>query len=522
MTCHTPIAPITPAADTPAADTSGGRHDGWTPERQRAFLEAIADGATVESACRLVGLSAASAYNLRRRANGAAFALGWRGANLLARDRLADRLLRRAVEGHVVTTTRASGEVVEQHRFDHALASRLLARLDRQTEESAPAHAAAQAVAGEFDQFLDLVEQGDGPARAGLFLVARTPADAPTDLEPVRALARADLYTRAQVGTPGEVDTADLDPAHRADWTAGQWARAEAAGLVRLAPPPAETRPAKPASGPQLPQLPELGFDDPAEEPVWWDDVAEEWRTRFPPPEGFDGEEEGDWGDDDYARALTDAEQTVVDAVLIAREANCRAEEERWRDRWFARARRALEAGRADSNGDAEPFDEAGRCPADYPTLEHPMAATDHDVTTLNSLIAATLDSVNGYTEAAKDAESTRFGAMFTTRARDRRQVAQALQSQVTRLGGNPEDDGTLLAGAHRAFLNLKSAVTGQDDKAVIDEVERGEDHIKAKFEDALADTDLSPATRTVIEDAFTSVRQGHDQMRDLKHSMEG
>lgn len=149
------------------------------------------------------------------------------------------------------------------------------------------------------------------------------------------------------------------------------------------------------------------------------------------------------------------------------------------------------------------------------------MANTDYDTRTLNSLIATVIDSIDGYTEAAKDAESGRFGEMFADRARERRQVATQLQTEVTRLGGNPEDDGSALAGAHRAFLNLKSAVTGKDDKAIIDEVERGEDHIKAKFEDALADNELSPATRSAIQTAYGSVRQGHDQIRDLKHAME-
>lgn len=75
-------------APNPAgAPVRAPRHDGWTPDRQRAFLSAIADGLTVERACRLVGLTVSSAYALRQRAAGAGFALGWRAANLLARDR---------------------------------------------------------------------------------------------------------------------------------------------------------------------------------------------------------------------------------------------------------------------------------------------------------------------------------------------------------------------------------------------------------------------------------------------------
>lgn len=150
------------------------------------------------------------------------------------------------------------------------------------------------------------------------------------------------------------------------------------------------------------------------------------------------------------------------------------------------------------------------------------MADTDHDIRTLNSLIATTIDSVNGYNESAKEAENSRFAQMFTSRANERQEVARMLQAKVTRLGGNPEDDGTVLAGAHRVFLDLKAAVTGRDDKAIINEVERGEDHIKAKFEDAMQDNELSPNVKDAVNQAWTSVKTGHDQMRDLKHSMEG
>ncbi len=145
------------------------------------------------------------------------------------------------------------------------------------------------------------------------------------------------------------------------------------------------------------------------------------------------------------------------------------------------------------------------------------MTETSHDIRTLNGLIATTIDSIDGYEESAKAVDSGRYGDLFTARAAERRQVCEQLRSEVSRLGGNPEDDGTLLAGAHRAFLDLKATVATRDDKAVIAEVERGEDHIKAKYEAALKDDSLSPETRAAIERAYGSVKAGHDQMRDLK-----
>ena len=148
------------------------------------------------------------------------------------------------------------------------------------------------------------------------------------------------------------------------------------------------------------------------------------------------------------------------------------------------------------------------------------MTETNHEIRTLNGLIATTIDSIDGYEESSKAVDSGRFAELFRTRANERRQIVGQLRGEVARLGGNPEDDGTLLAGAHRAFLDLKATVASRDDQAVIAEVERGEDHIKAKFEEALQDDKLAPETRSTIESAFQSVKSGHDQMRDLKHGI--
>ena len=149
------------------------------------------------------------------------------------------------------------------------------------------------------------------------------------------------------------------------------------------------------------------------------------------------------------------------------------------------------------------------------------MTDTSHDISVLNGLITTTIDSVDGYRSSAEAVENPRFAEQFTSRATERSSVVEQLRAEVRKLGGNPEDDGSVLAGGHRAFLNLKSAVTGRDDKAIINEVERGEDHIKAKYEAALGDDALSPTTRSLVETAYGSVRSGHDQMSQLKHSLE-
>ena len=91
---------------------------------------------------------------------------------------------------------------------------------------------------------------------------------------------------------------------------------------------------------------------------------------------------------------------------------------------------------------------------------------TDHnhsdEISTLNTLIATTIDSITGYENSAKDIDSERFREIFRQRADERQQVVEQLRSEVRRLGGNPEDDGSFLGKTHQRFEDLKSAVTGQ------------------------------------------------------------
>ncbi len=149
--------------------------------------------------------------------------------------------------------------------------------------------------------------------------------------------------------------------------------------------------------------------------------------------------------------------------------------------------------------------------------------AVDHDIATLNSLITTTIDSCDGYERAAEEASATRFREMFRDCAAERRAGVTDLQETVRELGGTPSDDGSFAAGVHRRWLDLKEALSGGGgDKAVIEEVERGEDYIKDKYEAALDDGDLSPTAMEAIAACYQSVRAGHDRMSQLKHGMEG
>ena len=149
------------------------------------------------------------------------------------------------------------------------------------------------------------------------------------------------------------------------------------------------------------------------------------------------------------------------------------------------------------------------------------MFGNDDNKTMLNTLLATLTDSINGYRESAEQVESAEFRKLFLESADERSRVADELRAEVTRLGGDPNDNGSFTGKTHQVFLDLKAAVTGRDDKAIINEVERGEDYLKEKFEAALQSESLTGESRAVVDRAFVSVRRGHDRVAQIKHGLE-
>lgn len=331
------------------------RHDGWGPAKERIFLATLADTGVVADACRACKMSRNSAYERRRSASGRAFALGWDAAILIARGAVTDDVLSRSRHGIIDRVYRNGELVAERHRYDNRLTMAVLSRLDRLAEGLGEGAHIARAVAQEFDRFLDLLP--DGVRGAETFLAARFPtrsADAAPDaIGEQTLLARLNAYAKHGVGLPQEIDLDGLDPSEMASWTEAQWERAEFSGLLQSLTPVEWPEAARDASQDDTngmchlrhlylryhpaPPLPAEDEEDDMEDRVW-QQMSGEWQTDFPPPEGFDGWEEGEPGEQNYRRELTEEEREVLDldeageeaerAELLA--ADCAA-----RDRYF-------------------------------------------------------------------------------------------------------------------------------------------------------------------------------------------
>lgn len=144
----------------------------------------------------------------------------------------------------------------------------------------------------------------------------------------------------------------------------------------------------------------------------------------------------------------------------------------------------------------------------------------NHSVSKLDDLIVTLIDSIKGFEHSAEKAEAARYKGFFLEMAEDRRRAVTRLQETSRAMGGTPADYGSTAATLHRRIEDLRVALGGGD-KAIIKEVERGEDYLKEEFERALKDDKLSASAMAVVREAYASVRRGHDEASNLKHRLE-
>lgn len=123
--------PFTPVPTAP-------RHDGWTPARQRAFIDALGLCGMVAAAAREVGMTPKSAYRLRQRAGAESFAAAWDVAVGQGRAVATDAAITRAIEGVAEPVFRGGLQVGERRRYN----DRLLIAVLRQWKPATDAHAA--------------------------------------------------------------------------------------------------------------------------------------------------------------------------------------------------------------------------------------------------------------------------------------------------------------------------------------------------------------------------------------------
>jgi uncharacterized protein (TIGR02284 family) len=142
--------------------------------------------------------------------------------------------------------------------------------------------------------------------------------------------------------------------------------------------------------------------------------------------------------------------------------------------------------------------------------------ATDEVRSIVKHLAEICRDGEEGFREAAEKAHRQDLRTLFFDLSAQRGKFATEMQRLLASIGGVPDNSGTLAGALHRGWLDLKAMVAGSDDAAIIAECERGEDHAKDAYRDALG-KDLPTDVREIVERQYQNVLDSHNMVRTLE-----
>ena len=136
----------------------------------------------------------------------------------------------------------------------------------------------------------------------------------------------------------------------------------------------------------------------------------------------------------------------------------------------------------------------------------------------LKDVLTRVVDSIDGYEAAAKDAEQGRFKTMFEQKAQERRGFATEIRNHLSTLGEQVDEDGSLLAAGHRVFVDIRNALGGGSDEAVLKEVDRGESTLLKEYDDALEDIPPADQAYALLQRQRESVSQTLNQIKTFEN----
>lgn len=155
-------------------------------------------------------------------------------------------------------------------------------------------------------------------------------------------------------------------------------------------------------------------------------------------------------------------------------------------------------------------------------TTAEPALSKEAILDTLEDLIEITRDGAEGFSLAAEHATHPELKDFFRSLGNARAEMVRDLQD-LERFQGQEKVDtsGSVTGSLHRAWINIRTAVTQRNDQAILEEAERGEDAALEAYEDALSQTPgaLPESALAVIRQHLTAIKKAHDDVRGRRDS---
>ncbi|GAB3963885.1 PA2169 family four-helix-bundle protein [Spirosoma terrae] len=147
------------------------------------------------------------------------------------------------------------------------------------------------------------------------------------------------------------------------------------------------------------------------------------------------------------------------------------------------------------------------------------MITNQEIVDDLNDLVKINNDRIHGYEDAIKDSEDAQLNELFRHMVIQSEQFRSQLADHIVRIDGTGVadiDSTDLSSKLHRAWIDIKSAITGKDRAAILSSVEFGENAAVEAYEDAIAKDHIPAYIKEDLQKQLSELKGAHDKIKGL------
>ena len=138
-------------------------------------------------------------------------------------------------------------------------------------------------------------------------------------------------------------------------------------------------------------------------------------------------------------------------------------------------------------------------------------------VNLLQGILEKNYDAEKGYKKSMQDAKNPALKNFLKEQAAQRSHFATAIDKELRDLGEEPKESGSVTGSLHRAWIEIKSSVAGDDDEAVLEEVIRGEKASVDEYQDAVSNNTLSPQINSVLQSQLRDIQGTLSRVKTLE-----
>lgn len=138
-------------------------------------------------------------------------------------------------------------------------------------------------------------------------------------------------------------------------------------------------------------------------------------------------------------------------------------------------------------------------------------------VDNLQELLEKNYDAQKGFTKAMEDAKNPRLKGFLQQQAAQKSRFTNELTHEIRNLNEEPKDSGSFSGDLHRTWIDIKSAVSGNEDEAVLEECIRGEKASWEEYENKLNKENFPPNISSVLQKQASEINATLSKVKTLE-----